>query len=161
MGFIKEQLIQKKHYQSEIQQMLKKSFDLFITRAISTARNGLAPSNCNSQWDLKNGSAKGIKLFHHAPKRFTKCLHGYQKWCQASWRDGSMVKNACCSYRGARFSFKHPHGGSKPPITSILGDQCPFWPPQAPRTHMVHVHTCMQAIHSDTQSKINKSNKKF
>lgn len=31
MGFIKEQLIQNKHYQSEIQQMLKKSFDLFIT----------------------------------------------------------------------------------------------------------------------------------
>jgi hypothetical protein len=36
------------------------------------------------------------------------------------WRDGAVVKNIHCASRGPSFDPQHPHGGSRPSLTSVL-----------------------------------------
>jgi hypothetical protein len=39
------------------------------------------------------------------------------------WKDGSVVYNACCTYKGARFSSQQPHGSSQVlAMTPVLAD---------------------------------------
>lgn len=38
-----------------------------------------------------------------------------------SWRDGFIVKGACCSFKGLAFSSQHPSGSSQLPATPALG----------------------------------------
>jgi hypothetical protein len=40
------------------------------------------------------------------------------------WRDGSVVKSADCSSKGAEFKSQQPHGGSQP---SIMKSDALFW----------------------------------
>jgi hypothetical protein len=40
------------------------------------------------------------------------------------WRDGSVVKNTVCSFRGPEFNSQQPHGGSQ---ASIVGSDALFW----------------------------------
>jgi hypothetical protein len=37
------------------------------------------------------------------------------------WRDGSVVKNTGCSFRGSEFNSQHPHGGSQPSVMGSSG----------------------------------------
>jgi hypothetical protein len=39
------------------------------------------------------------------------------------WRDGSARKSVCCSSRRPRFNSQHPHGGSQPSVTPVLGGE--------------------------------------
>jgi hypothetical protein len=41
-----------------------------------------------------------------------------------AWRDGSVVTNTVCSFRGPEFNSHQPHGGSQP---SIMGSDALFW----------------------------------
>lgn len=54
------------------------------------------------------------------------------------WRDGSVVKSIFCSSRGPCFKSQLPHGGSKLPVTPVLGD---FHFHGIPVTNIVHKHT--------------------
>lgn len=46
------------------------------------------------------------------------CLIYANNW---DWRDGSVVKNACCSYKGPRFGAHQPHIGSQPSLSPVPG----------------------------------------
>lgn len=36
------------------------------------------------------------------------------------WRDGSEVKNICCSCMGPEFGYQHPHGDSQRSVALVL-----------------------------------------
>ena len=38
------------------------------------------------------------------------------------WRDGSVIRNTCCSCRRPGFGSQNPHGSSQPSVISVLGD---------------------------------------
>jgi len=80
------------------------------------------------------------RSFAHWPKRFCLKLHlslrnsvwkimfqkmmgdekqTLMKITEGGWRDSSVVKNTCCFYKGPRFSSRHPHDSSQPPITPV------------------------------------------
>lgn len=64
------------------------------------------------------------------------------------WRDGSMVKSACCSCIRPVFGFWQPHGVPQPFLTPISEkSRLPFWLPWVRNIHMVHIHTYRQNTH--------------
>ena len=56
-------------------------------------------------------------------------IHIYKQ--TESWRVYSVVESTDCFCRGARFNSQLPEGSSQPP--------------QEPDTHVMHIHTYMQA----------------
>lgn len=57
------------------------------------------------------------------------------------WRDGSVVKNSCCSCRGQELRSCHPHSGSQLPLTPAAGDPTPYYSLYEYCTHVVYMHT--------------------
>lgn len=56
------------------------------------------------------------------------------------WGDGSGLKSICCSGRGPKISFQHPHGGSQPNVTPVPG-VTPFWTSWALHAHGARTYT--------------------
>lgn len=46
-------------------------------------------------------------------------LYLKKKKKEGECRDGSEVRDACCSPRVPRFNPQHPHGGSQPFVTQV------------------------------------------
>jgi hypothetical protein len=69
----------------------------------------------------------------------------------------SMVTHSCCSCRGFGFSFQYFQGSSQLFHISSRRSITLFWPPWAPDTHVVHILTCRQNMHTY----ITKINRKF
>jgi hypothetical protein len=63
-----------------------------------------------------------------------------------AWRDCSLVKRTCCSYKGPKFGFQHPHSGSQPCVAAVLWDLTSF-----PDLHK-HRHVYVLHIHIDRQT---------
>lgn len=51
------------------------------------------------------------------------------------WKDGSVVKNTCCSYRGHGFKSQHPSDGSEPSIIPVPDDLMPSSDLQGHQAH--------------------------
>lgn len=65
------------------------------------------------------------------------------------WRDGSVVRNSGCPYRGPRSGSQYPQGDAQ----SFIPVPIIFWPPRAPGAHMVHRHAHRQDIYIQKEKK--------
>lgn len=72
-------------------------------------------------------------------------LYLFKSW---DWgeRDGSVIRSTQCSHGGPMFSFHHPHDGSLPSVTPMLGDL--LWLLQVLDLHTTHIHICRQNAHT-------------
>lgn len=53
-----------------------------------------------------------------------KCGSLPVKQSPGGWRNGLVLKGTCCSWRGPRFHFQYPHGGSECHLNPAKGIQC-------------------------------------
>jgi hypothetical protein len=64
---------------------------------------------------VKEGRQGDRKIEIDPKEILQKCQKG------EGWRDGSAVKNTCCSCKGLGFSSQLPEDGSQPLVTPALG----------------------------------------
>lgn len=61
-----------------------------------------------------------------------------------TWREISVVKNICCSFRGTGFDFQHLYSSIQATITSIPNTHALFRSLSPLGTHKVHIHIYSQ-----------------
>lgn len=89
----------------------------------NTGVGQMAIAQCSFSWD-----------FSGACVHFAVCRSFWQNQTETAitiriyqgWRDGSVIKNICCSSRGTEFNSQYPHDGSQPSIISVPRDLTPF-----------------------------------
>lgn len=82
-----------------------------------------------------------------------------REWSSTSKLEKNLpaFKDACCSCRGPRLCSQNPHSSSQSSETPDAGDLIPFYQlPWVPCMHMVHIHTYIQAKHSQINKNIFK-----
>lgn len=87
-------------------------------------------------------------------------IHIYKQ--TESWRVYSVVESTDCFCRGARFNSQLPEGSSQLAICNPSSSEYDAFlsPPQEPDTHVMHIHTYIQAnTHTPKIIKIKKSKK--
>lgn len=71
------------------------------------------------------------------------------------WREGSAVKNNCCSFRRPSFCSQYPDGGSQPSLSPGPGDLTSLLASVSTNTH--GAHACMWANTPHKKNTINIS----
>lgn len=87
-------------------------------------------------------------------------LHRLCKW---GWRNGSVVKSTCCSYRAPRFSCWHPGGrliSSVSPVPRALVSSLGFFWHQS-SMWCTYIHAYWQSIYTHNQKINNFKNNVF
>ena len=57
-----------------------------------------------------------------------------------------MVKSIGCSSRGPEFNSQHPHGGSQPSVTPVLGDLMPSFDTYVVMNWLYHMFESINSI---------------
>lgn len=70
------------------------------------------------------------------------------------WRDDSLVKSTCCSYRGSGMDSLNPYDSLQASVILVpWGSDILFWSPRTPSMYVVPIHSCRQTF---THIRINK-----